>query len=293
MIEAARARITDESPLAVVCGGGSLPFAVADAVAKRGRRVVLFGIRGCADPQRVAAYPHYWTSLGQFGSLCRLARREGCRDVVFIGSVMRPSVWRIRPDFKTLRMLPRIVAIFRGGDDHLLTGVAKIFEEHGFRLVGAHEIAPEILMPEGALGGGRPTDRDQADIAKGLALLNATSTFDVGQAAVVADGRVLAVEAAEGTDQMLARIAELRKHGQLATGLGHGVLVKAAKHGQDRRFDLPSIGPLTVEGAAQAGLAGIAVVAGGTVVAEPDRLAQAADRAHLFVVGVREGTVVQ
>ncbi len=124
-------------------------------------------------------------------------------------------------------------------------------------------------------------------------MLNATSTFDVGQAAVVADGRVLAVEAAEGTDQMLARIAELRKHGQLATGLGHGVLVKAAKHGQDRRFDLPSIGPLTVEGAAQAGLAGIAVVAGGTVVAEPDRLAQAADRAHLFVVGVREGTVVQ
>jgi DUF1009 family protein len=104
---------------------------------------------------------------------------------------------------------------------------------------------------------------------------------------------VLAVEAAEGTDQMLARIAELRKHGQLATGLGRGVLVKAAKHGQDRRFDLPSIGPLTVEGAAQAGLAGIAVVAGGTVVAEPNRLAQAADRARLFVVGVREGTVVQ
>ena len=293
MIEAAGARITDESPLAVICGGGSLPFAVADAVAKRGRRVVLFGIRGCADPQRVAAYPHYWTSLGQFGSLCRLARREGCRDVVFIGSVMRPSVWGIRPDFKTLRMLPRIVAIFRGGDDHLLTGVAKIFEEHGFRLVGAHEIAPEILMPEGSLGGGRPTDRDQADIAKGLALLNATSAFDVGQAAVVADGRVLAVEAAEGTDQMLARIAELRKRGQLATGFGRGVLVKAAKHGQDRRFDLPSIGPLTVEGAAQAGLAGIAVVAGGTVVAEPDRLAQAADRAHLFIVGVREGTVVQ
>ena len=110
MIEAAGARITDESPLAVVCGGGSLPFAVADAVVKRGRGVVLFGNRGCADPQRVAAYPHYWTSLGQFGSLCRLARREGCRDVVFIGSVMRPSVWGIRPDFKTLRMLPRIVA---------------------------------------------------------------------------------------------------------------------------------------------------------------------------------------
>jgi hypothetical protein len=293
MIDAAGARITDESPLAIICGGGSLPFAVADAVAKRGRSVVLFGIRGWADSQRIAGYPHHWTWLGQFGTVCRIARREGCRDVVFIGSVVRPSIWGIRPDFKTLRLLPRILAIFRGGDDHLLTGVARIFEEHGFRLVGAHEIAPEILMPEGALGGGRPSDRDRADIAKGLALLNATSTFDVGQAVVVADGRVLAVEAAEGTDQMLERIAELRKHGQLAPGSGRGVLVKAAKRGQDRRFDLPSIGPRTVDATAQAGLAGIAVVAGSTVVAEPERLAQAADRAHLFVVGVREGTPVQ
>jgi UDP-2,3-diacylglucosamine hydrolase len=293
MIDAAGARITDESPLAIICGGGSLPFAVADAVAKRGRSVVLFGIRGWADSQRIAAYPHHWTWLGQFGTVCRIARREGCRDVVFIGSVVRPSIWGIRPDFKTLRLLPRILAIFRGGDDHLLTGVARIFEEHGFRLVGAHEIAPEILMPEGALGGGRPSDRDRADIAKGLALLNATSTFDVGQAVVVADGRVLAVEAAEGTDQMLERIAELRKQGQLAPGSGRGVLVKAAKRGQDRRFDLPSIGPRTVDATAQAGLAGIAVVAGSTVVAEPERLAQAADRAHLFVVGVREGTTVQ
>lgn len=293
MTEAVGARSTDETPLAVICGGGSLPFAVADAVAKRGRGVVLFGIRGWADAERIAAYPHHWTSLGQFGSVCRLARREGCRDVVFIGSVTRPSVWGIRPDLKTLRLLPRIFAIFRGGDDHLLTGVADIFEEHGFRLVGAHEIAPEILMPEGPLGGGRPNDRDQADIAKGLALLNATSAFDVGQAAVVAEGRVLAVEAAEGTDRMLARIVELRDRGQLASGSRRGVLVKAVKHGQDRRFDLPSIGPRTVEGAARAGLAGIAVVAGSTIVAEPDRLAQAADHAQMFVVGVREATAVQ
>jgi DUF1009 family protein len=293
MTDTAGVRAADESPLAVICGGGSLPFAVAEAVAKRGRSVVLFGIRGWADPDRIAAYPHHWTSLGQFGSVCRLARSEGCRDVVFIGSVTRPSVWGIRPDIRTLRLLPRIFAIFRGGDDHLLTGVARIFEEHGFRLVGAHEIAPEILMPEGALGGGRPNDRDQSDIAKGLALLNATSAFDVGQAAVVADGRVLAVEAAEGTDQMLARIAELRKLGQLAAVSRRGVLVKAAKHGQDRRFDLPSIGPRTVAGAAQAGLAGIAVVAGSTVVADPDLLARAADRENLFVVGVREGMAVQ
>ena len=291
MSEAAAATMVDDSPLAIICGGGSLPFAVADTVAKHGRPVVLFAIRGWADPQRVAAYPHHWTALGQFGWFCRVARREGCRDVVLIGSVARPAIWKIRPDFKTLRLLPRIFGIFRGGDDHLLSGVAGIFEEHGFRLIGAHEIAPEILMPEGPLGSKLPSDRDRADIAKGLALLDATSRFDIGQAVVVAAGRVLAVEAAEGTDHMLARIEELRSNGRMARG--RGVLVKAAKQGQDRRVDLPSIGPQTILGAARAGLAGIAVVAGSTIVAEPDQIAELADREQLFVLGLREATAAR
>src|SRR4051794_25765490 len=156
MSDAGPAHGTDNGPLAVICGGGALPFAVADAVGKRGRRVVLFAIRGWADPQRVAAYPHHWASFGQFGWFCRVAQREGCRDVVLIGSVVRPAIWKIRPDFKTLRLLPRIVGLLRGGDNRLLKGVAAIFEEHGFRLVGAHEIAPDILMPEGPLGRERP-----------------------------------------------------------------------------------------------------------------------------------------
>ncbi len=286
MTEAVPVKSADEGALAIICGGGTLPFAVADAVIKHGRRVVLFAIRGWADPKRIVDYPHYWAAVGQFGAFCRLARGEGCRDVVFIGSMVRPAIWQIRPDFKTLRLLPRIFGIFRGGDDHLLKGVAAIFEEHGFRLVGAQAVAPEILMPEGALGRERPNDRDRADIAKGLALLSAASPFDVGQAVVVADARVLAIEAAEGTDRMLARVAELRQSGRIASG--RGVLVKAAKRNQDRRLDLPSIGPQTVESAARAGLAGIAVVAGSTIVAEPTRIGATADRAGLFVLGVRE-----
>jgi DUF1009 family protein len=289
MSDADAAQRTGDSPLAVICGGGTLPFAVADAVGKRGRRVVLFAIRGWADPQRVAAYSHHWASFGQFGWFCRVAQREGCRDVVLIGSVVRPAIWKIRPDFKTLRLFPRIVGLLRGGDDRLLKGVAAIFEEHGFRLVGAHDIAPEILMPEGPLGRERPKARDHADIATALALLDATSPFDVGQAVVVADARVLAIEAAEGTDRMLARIAELRQSGRITAATGHGVLVKAAKRGQDRRVDLPSIGPRTVEGAARAGLAGIAVAAGSTVIAEPGLTGAAADRERLFVIGVRDG----
>jgi UDP-2,3-diacylglucosamine hydrolase len=288
MIEATAGKTADHSPLAIICGAGSLPFAVADAVGRRGRRVVLFAIRGWAEPKRVARYPHHWASVGQFGKFCRLARREGCRDVVFIGSMVRPAIRQIRPDFKTLRLLPRIFGIFRGGDDHLLKGVAAIFEEHGFQLLGPHAVAPEILMPEGALGRERPTAHDLADIAKGLALLNASSPFDVGQAVVVADARVLAIEAAEGTDRMLTRIAELRQNGCISAPAGRGVLVKAAKRDQDRRVDLPSIGPQTVEGASRAGLAGIAVVAGSTIVAEPEHIGTIADRAGLFVLGVRE-----
>jgi hypothetical protein len=171
----------------------------------------------------------------------------------------------------------------------LLSSIGRIFEEHGFRLIGAHEAAPEILAPEGLLGQLQPSDRDRADIEKGLALLGATSPFDVGQAAVVADGHVLAVEAAEGTDQMLTRIAELRRNGRIATPIRRGVLVKSAKRGQDRRIDLPSIGPCTIEGVIQAGLAGIAIVAGSTIVAEPGLIASAADRDRIFVIGVRDG----
>ena len=282
-------RPPDQGPLAIICGGGSLPFAVADAVHKRGRRAVLFALRGWADPECVASYPHHWSALGQFGRLCADVRAEGCRDMVFIGTLTRPPLWRLRFDFGTLRALPRILAAYRGGDNHLLSGVAAAFEQEGFRVVGAHEVAPEILVPEGALGRRRPSKAEHADIRRALALLEATGRFDIGQAAVVAGNRVLAVEAAEGTDAMLARVAELRaRHGRGEAG---GVLVKAPKPGQDWRFDLPSVGPQTIEGAARAGLSGIAVLAGGAIIAEPQRVAALADARNIFVVGVRaDGT---
>ena len=279
-----------EGPLALICGGGSLPLAVADLVAARGRKVLLFPLRGAADAAAVERYPHHWMHMGQVAKLMRLAHAANCRDMVFIGSLVRPSLWQIRFDFKTLILLPRIAAAYRGGDDHLLSRVGRFFEQNGFHVLGAHEVAPQILVPEGTLGRTQAADRDRADIALGFDYLRATGPFDVGQAVVVAGKHVLAVEAAEGTDQMLSRVAELRASGRVFAPAGSGVLVKAPKPGQDRRFDLPSIGPLTVEGVARAGLAGIAVVAGGTVVAEPERLVAAADRANIFVIGTPAGT---
>jgi UDP-2,3-diacylglucosamine hydrolase len=289
MSDGMRGTPPSEAPLAIICGAGSLPYTVAEAARRQGRGVVLFALRGWADPALVESYPHHWVRFGQLGGFCRIARREGCRDVVFIGSIVRPSLWQIWPDLATLRMMPRVVRMFRGGDDHLMSGVMKVFEELGFRPVGAHEIAPQILMPEGAVGGLRPSPSHQVDIALGLALLRAIGRFDVGQGTIVADGHVLAVEAAEGTDEMLAQVAELRRKGRIRSS--GGVLVKAPKPGQDRRIDLPTIGPQTVAGAARAGLAGIAVVAGEAIMAEPERVTQAADRERIFIVGVRRDPV--
>jgi DUF1009 family protein len=275
-----------QGPLAIVAGGGSIPIAVAEAVVRRGRRVVLFPVRGWADPAAVERFPHYWVAVGQGGRLARYAHAEGCRDMVLVGTALRPALTSLRLDWTTLRLLPEIWRAFRGGDDHLLSGVARIFHDLGFRVVGAHEVAPEILMPRGNIGTFGPGQRDLADIARGLALLRAIGPFDVGQAVVVADNQVLAVEAVDGTDNMLERIAELRERGRVATGKGVGVLIKAPKPTQDRRLDMPAIGPKTVEAAARAGLAGIAVVAESTIVAEPAELARAADAAKLFVCGV-------
>jgi lipid-A-disaccharide synthase len=280
------APVNGESPLAIVCCGGSIPFAVADTVQRRGRRVVLFACRGWADPKEVARFPHHWIAVAQLGRFRRLARQAGCRDVVFIGTLVRPSLTQLRLDWGTIQALPRIVRAYRGGDDHLLSGVAGIFEWMGFRVVGAQDVAPEILVRVGLLARREPTARDRSDIARGLSLLAATGPFDIGQAAVVADNRVLAIEAAEGTDQMLTRIAELRRNGRIRLHEGAGVLVKAPKPQQDQRIDLPAIGPSTIEGLARAGLAGLAVVAGAAVIAEPEKVIRLADAANVFVVGV-------
>jgi len=249
----------------------------------------MFGIKGWADPNVIGRYVHHWIAIGQAGRFFRLAKAEDCREVLFIGTVLRPPLKELRLDWHTIRLLPRVIRFFRGGDDKLLSGVAGVAESGGLRVVGVKDVAPELFVPEGVLGRHRPSDRDRTDIDRALKLIGALGPFDVGQAAVVANGHVIAVEAAEGTDHMLARISELRRLGRVTSPPGVGVLVKAPKPGQDRRFDLPSIGPRTIELVARAGLAGLAVAAGSTMVAEPEQAIAAADNEQIFVVGVREG----
>ncbi|MBQ8105284.1 MAG: UDP-2,3-diacylglucosamine diphosphatase LpxI [Afipia sp.] len=274
------------STVGIVAGSGVLPFSVAELLQARGIAPFLFAIRGFCDPVRVAQYPHHWVALGQVGRLTRLMRSEGCREIVFIGGLVRPALSEIRLDWGTLRAIPAIAAALRGGDDHLLTGVSRIFERHGIRVVGIQDVAPELLMPEGSLTRRTPDAEAVADIAKARDLMRAISLFDVGQGVVVIDGHVVAVEDIEGTDGLLARVARLRAEKRIRAKPGRGVLVKMPKAQQDLRFDLPTLGPKTIDGVIAAGLAGIGIVAGRTLVAEVDVMTAKADQAGLFVTGL-------
>lgn len=274
------------SPVGLIAAGGVMPFAVADSLAARGIDPVLFALKGACDPVAVERFRHHWISVGQFGRATKLFRAENCRDLVFIGTLVRPALSELRLDWGTLRVIGRLLAAFRGGDDHLLSGVGRILEKDGFRMVGIKDVAPDLLMPEGCLTRAVPDDDAVGDIARGRDVLAALSPFDIGQAAVVIDGHVVAVEDIEGTDGLLARVARLRGEGRIRARAGRGVLVKAPKSGQDLRFDLPTIGPRTVQGAAAAGLGGVAIVAGNTIVVEPQAMIEAADAAGLFVTGL-------
>jgi UDP-2,3-diacylglucosamine hydrolase len=274
------------SPVGLIAAGGVMPFAVADSLVARGIDPVLFALRGSCDPVKVTRFRYHWISIGQISRLTRLLRSENCRDLVFIGTLVRPALSEIRLDWGTLRVIPSVLAAFRGGDDHLLSGIGGILERDGFRMVGIKDVAPDLLMPEGCLTRASPDENAAADIARGREVLHALSPFDIGQAAIVIDGHVVGVEDIEGTDGLLARVARLRAEGRIRARTARGALVKAPKSGQDLRFDLPTMGSRTVEGAAAAQLAGIAIVAGNTIVVDPQTVIEAADAAGLFVTGL-------
>ncbi len=275
-----------DGPVGIVAGGGAFPAAVAEAVRAQGREVYLGLLQGFADPS-LERYPHFWFKVGSLGTATTRLKAQGVKELVMVGTLTRPRVRDLGLDWTMLRLLPRIAALFRGGDNHLLSGVVELVAAQGFAMRGAHEVAPSLLLPEGVLGAITPRPVDLDDIRLGLSLIASLGAFDVGQAVIVVNGFVVAVEAAEGTDEMLTRYKTMREKGRLRFGKGQGVLVKAPKPQQDRRVDLPSLGPRTVQRAAEAGLAGIAFEAGGAIVPDAEHLVAEADKAGLFVVGVR------
>ena len=280
---------TTSAPIAVVAGGGGLPAEVAAAARAAGREVIVFRIDGEAD-RTVDGLESHTLSFGQVGRLFALLDERGCRDLVFVGTIRRrPDYLAIASDFGTLRRLPKILRALSGGDDTVIRKLLRMIEEEGYRVLPIAEVAPSLLAPPGQVGRVAVAAEDAGDLALGREVLAAVSRFDIGQAVVVVGGRVIALEAAEGTDAMLARVAVLRQDGRVRAPKRRGILVKMAKGGQDLRTDLPVIGADTVRHAAAAALAGIAVEAGRTLIAERPAMVAAADRAGLFVVGTAAG----
>lgn len=270
--------------LGIIAGGGDLPIAIAESALEAGRNVFVAALLGIAD-ERVGRFHHEWVSLGQTGRTLSLFRQHGCEDILLAGRVVRPKWNDIKFDATALRKLPKVAAAALKGDDALLRSLVDVLEGEGFRVVGAAEAAPGLLSKQGVLGKHRPSTQHEKDIDLGMHVVQALGTFDIGQAAVVCDGLVLAVEAAEGTDAMIARVATLSENIRGTSKKPRGALIKAPKATQDGRTDLPVIGVQTVENASAAGLAGIAVQAAGALIVNRTAVIETADKAGLFLFG--------
>lgn len=272
--------MTAATRLGIIAGSGELPRLVIAACRDGGRPAYVAAIAGACETSTVDQCDHGWFDIAAVGRLVDSLRQHACRDVVLAGPVRRPDLGQLRPDWQGVRLLPKVARAYLAGDDALLRTLVEFLEEQGFRVVGADQLIAGLVAPAGAIGRIAPSNDDRADIERGFQAARAIGALDIGQAAVVRGGQVLALEAAEGTDAMLRRSAEMAPPGR------GGVLVKAAKPGQERRVDLPAIGTATVAGAARARLNGIAVEAGATLIIDRAAVARAADEAGLFVVGV-------
>ncbi|MBB5693453.1 LpxI family protein [Muricoccus pecuniae] len=270
-------------PVGIIAGGGAMPLRVAAACRAMGRPFVAVLLEGFADPADWAGERFMVFRLGAAGGALDWIRASGARQIVLVGHVRRPSILSLRPDAKGAAYIARIGMRAFGGDDSLLSAVRQVIREEGFEPVGPTRFLQEAQCPPGLLTRAAPDGTAMADIARGVAVVQSLGRADVGQGAVVQQGLVLAVEAIEGTDAMLARVRDLRREGP------GGVLVKLVKPGQDREVDMPALGPRTVEGAISAGLAGIAFEADGALLVDRETMVARADAAGLFLLAIRPG----
>jgi UDP-2,3-diacylglucosamine hydrolase len=279
----------DLGKVGIVAGGGDLPLKLADACRASGKEFYVVGIDGWAG-EAIEAYDHGRIGLGQVGRGLKLLKDANCQSVVIAGYIKRPDFSKLKLDMVGAKLLPKVIAAARKGDDAIHTVLVEAFEAKGFVVVGAEAIFSDLLAETGSFGALVPDEVAKADIVRAANLIGALSPFDVGQGTIVCEGLVLAVEAAEGTDEMLQRCADLPEAIRGTGRVRRGVLVKIPKSGQERRVDLPTIGLRTVELAAEAGLAGIAIAAGGALFLDREEAIAAADTLGLFLIGFDPAT---
>ncbi|HEX4860102.1 MAG TPA: UDP-2,3-diacylglucosamine diphosphatase LpxI [Rhizomicrobium sp.] len=271
--------------LGIIAGGGELPRAIAMSARGGGRDVFVLALAGMTG-EWAKEFPHESVALGELGKAMKAFKAHHCSDVTLAGKVQRPKFSEIKLDTKAMLAAPRVIAAALKGDDALLRAVVDMFEREGMRVVGAAEAAPDLIAKPGVMGRVKPNAENESDVEKAFQIARAIGALDVGQAAIVCDGLTLAVEAAEGTDAMIARVVHLPEHFRGSKSKPRGVLVKAPKPIQDGKTDLPVVGVQTVRNAHAVALAGIAVEAGGALIVDRDAAVAEADRLGLFILGV-------
>jgi UDP-2,3-diacylglucosamine hydrolase len=263
------------SRLGVIAGGGDLPLRLAEHAKDSGRGVFVLRLKGFADAELAQRFESAEAGLGEVGKAMKLLKEAGCAEIVFGGTIKRPDFSSLQIDMRGAALLPEVLAAAAKGDDAILRIVLGAFEKAGFRVVGADDVLATLLAPAGAITARTPAHADWADIRAAAKAALEIGIADIGQGAVARSGVVIDTEKQDGTDAMLRRVA----------GTKGGVLVKRPKPQQEKRIDLPTIGPATVVNAHAAGLAGIAVEAGGALILNLSALKQEADRLGLFVFG--------
>lgn len=281
-----------QTPLGLIAGLGDLPVAIAENAVATGRGIHVLRISGFEEP-KLQTYPGSVVGLGQIGAAIERLRGAGCEEVVFAGNVSRPDFKALKLDMKGLSLLPKVLVEARKGDDALLRVLVGEFERNGFRVIGSEIAHAQLLAPSGLLAGPAPTEGNMLDMEVAARVAAATGQLDIGQGCVVCDGLVLAVEAQEGTDEMLRRCAQLPEAIRGSKSARRGVLVKRPKPVQERRIDLPTTGVSTVELAAAAGLAGIAVEANGALMLNRPEMEQRAKELGVFIFGFAPGLGVE
>jgi DUF1009 family protein len=272
--------------LGLIAGGGGLPVEIAEHCRRVGRPLFIIRLKGMMTEPQLAQYDSVELGLAELGKGLKALRSAGCEAVCLAGRVTRPDFSALLPDMRGLAALPGVVAAARKGDDALLRHMLGEFEKEGFAIEGADDVMADLSQAAGSLGRLQPDEAQMADARKALQVARAVGDLDIGQGCVVCDGLVLAVEAQEGTDAMLIRVAGLPAELRGRADARRGVLAKAPKPIQDLRVDLPTIGPPTVRGAAAAGLAGIVGEAGRLIVLERAATIALADELGLFVLSV-------
>ncbi|MEO1066437.1 MAG: UDP-2,3-diacylglucosamine diphosphatase LpxI [Pseudomonadota bacterium] len=276
----------NKPPIGVVAGGGDLVLELLDILRQTGTPHCVAALKGEVSTEvRGSGIQHF--TWGEIGKILTFFKTNGCQDLILIGRVdSRPDFKSIMGDRGTLMRLPKIIgAMSGGGDDSLLRKVLNLIEYEGFRVIGVQDVAADLLAPSGSMTKRSPPKSLKSDIERAKTVLSDLGKHDIGQVLVIHDGRIVAVEGAEGTDNVLRRIGTLRQEGRMTKKASTGILVKASKPQQDLRVDLPTIGPDTIALAADAGLSGIVVEAGRVLIARKSQLTDIANRAGLFVYG--------